>query len=420
MTKIKISFITWLLISFASVSYSQSGWVDCTPISSTGNFASISFLNDNTGFLLDWVCGVYRTTNGGLNWVRTTEPLYYDVWDIEFVNEQTGFICGDYYCSILKTTNGGYNWEIKKLIHQYLYDIKFVNQNTGYAVGNPELILKTTNAGENWESLSPPGNTDFHSISIVDTSNIYVAGGYTVYSSNGGYNWSVITSGQAYGNFVFFTSASSGILADMRYTNSPGRIFKTTDLGNSWTLIKQDTISYYDVYFTDYNKGYVCGTNSVILKTTDAGSNWHNQYSIGDHWLIRVKFTSQNTGYCVGEDIVLKTTTGGEPIGIHPISNETPNTFSLSQNYPNPFNPVTKIKFQAPLSPPEGGMQEVTLTIYDVLGKEVAIVFTSPWGRIGGATYEAEWDASNYPSGVYFYRLTASDYSDTKKMVLIK
>jgi hypothetical protein len=107
-------------------------------------------------------------------------------------------------------------------------------------------------------------------------------------------------------------------------------------------------------------------------------------------------------------------------IGIHNESSSIPNSYVLYQNYPNPFNPATKIKFQAPLSPPEGGMQIVSLKIYDILGKEVSTIFSSPWGRIGGATYSVDWDATNYPSGVYFYKLITGSYSETKKMVLIK
>ncbi len=99
---------------------------------------------------------------------------------------------------------------------------------------------------------------------------------------------------------------------------------------------------------------------------------------------------------------------------------ESPDKFSLSQNYPNPFNPITKIKFQAPHSPPGRGMQDVSLRIYNVLGEEAAVIFSSPWGRIGGAGYEVEWDASNYPSGIYFYKLETNGFTETKKMILIK
>ncbi len=89
----------------------------------------------------------------------------------------------------------------------------------------------------------------------------------------------------------------------------------------------------------------------------------------------------------------------------------TPSEFSLSQNHPNPFNPVTNIKFAVP------NRTFVKLVIYDMLGKEVEILVNSEYNA---GTYDVNWNASNYPSGVYFYRLNAGDYSGTKKMVLVK
>ena len=89
----------------------------------------------------------------------------------------------------------------------------------------------------------------------------------------------------------------------------------------------------------------------------------------------------------------------------------SPNSFSLTQNYPNPFNPSTKISWQSPV----GSWQ--TLKIYDVLGNEVATLVNEykPAGR-----YEVEWNASELPSGVYFYQLRAENYIETKKMTLVK
>ena len=90
---------------------------------------------------------------------------------------------------------------------------------------------------------------------------------------------------------------------------------------------------------------------------------------------------------------------------------EIPNTYRLYQNYPNPFNPVTKIKYGLP----KNGY--VKLTIYDELGKEVAVLAD---GYAQANTYEAVFDATNLPSGVYYYKLEAEGFSDTKKMVIIK
>ncbi len=101
------------------------------------------------------------------------------------------------------------------------------------------------------------------------------------------------------------------------------------------------------------------------------------------------------------------------PVGIQNVGSEVPDNFSLSQNYPNPFNPVTKIKFSLP-SPSKGG---VKLIVFDVLGREIAVLINE---QLSPGTYEAEWDGSKYSSGVYFYKLITADYTETRKMVLVK
>ncbi len=88
-----------------------------------------------------------------------------------------------------------------------------------------------------------------------------------------------------------------------------------------------------------------------------------------------------------------------------------PNEFNLYQNYPNPFNPITVIKFSIPKS------NHVSLIIYDSLGRLV-LKLVDEVKEPG--YYEAEFDATNLPSGIYFYSLLSGEYSATKKMVLIK
>ncbi len=103
----------------------------------------------------------------------------------------------------------------------------------------------------------------------------------------------------------------------------------------------------------------------------------------------------------------------GQMLGLNNISNELPAQYSLSQNYPNPFNPVTKIKFDI-----SGSSETQTLlSVYDVLGREVTVLVNQ---QLQPGTYEADWDASAYPSGVYFYKLEIGSFTDTKKMVLLK
>jgi hypothetical protein len=95
----------------------------------------------------------------------------------------------------------------------------------------------------------------------------------------------------------------------------------------------------------------------------------------------------------------------------------SPVKFSLEQNYPNPFNPTTKIKYTVPvtLSEVEGSL--VTLKVYDVLGNEIATLVNE---EKPAGSYEVEFDGNNLPSGIYFYQLQAGQFTQTKKMLLIK
>ncbi|MBK7255618.1 MAG: T9SS type A sorting domain-containing protein [Ignavibacteria bacterium] len=98
-------------------------------------------------------------------------------------------------------------------------------------------------------------------------------------------------------------------------------------------------------------------------------------------------------------------------IGINNIAGSVPEKFSLSQNYPNPFNPVTNLEFGI------SKLGFVSLKVFDVLGKEVVTLVNE---KLSPGIYEAEFDGSSLSSGIYFYKLEAGDFIETKRMILIK
>jgi hypothetical protein len=89
----------------------------------------------------------------------------------------------------------------------------------------------------------------------------------------------------------------------------------------------------------------------------------------------------------------------------------TPAEFALDQNYPNPFNPNTVISYRLPKN------GNVKLTVYDMLGREVAVLVNE---RKPAGTYTVEWNAKDFPSGMYFYRLSTEAYTEVKKCMLLK
>lgn len=108
-------------------------------------------------------------------------------------------------------------------------------------------------------------------------------------------------------------------------------------------------------------------------------------------------------------DIVLKTAT--LTVGINEFETGIPEKYSLTQNYPNPFNPSTEINYELPKN------SFVTLKVYDLTGKLVSTLVSE---QKAAGRYRAEWNASDFPSGAYFYTINSGDYSETKRMILVK
>jgi hypothetical protein len=124
-------------------------------------------------------------------------------------------------------------------------------------------------------------------------------------------------------------------------------------------------------------------------------------------------YIKKNKGYSVGNNgIILRIKLGPDSIG----SIDQATSYSLAQNYPNPFNSTTNIVYQIP----DRGF--ITLKVYDILGREVAILVNEE-KAVG--SYEVQFNSHsvegrNLTSGIYFYRLKADEYSETKKMILLK
>jgi hypothetical protein len=120
-----------------------------------------------------------------------------------------------------------------------------------------------------------------------------------------------------------------------------------------------------------------------------------------------------NTNISTGSPAIsfMNTVLNNRPSDVKNISNEIPGKYNLYQNYPNPFNPETNIKFDI------ASQGEVKLIIYNSLGKEVQNIFE---GKLAPGSYSYKWNASGFPSGVYFYKLQSVTTSFIKKMVLVK
>lgn len=157
-------------------------------------------------------------------------------------------------------------------------------------------------------------------------------------------------------------------------------------------------------------------TRTVEGQSGYCGQNLDLHFGLGNASAIdsiKVEWLSGATEYYTGVQLnqVIRIVEGTGVIGIQTNSNEIPEGFKLHQNYPNPFNPVTNIR----LDIPEAG--NTKLEVYDSSGKLVSTLLNS---RLNAGKYETVWNAVNFSSGIYFYKLTSGNYTETQKMVLVK
>lgn len=205
------------------------------------------------------------------------------------------------------------------------------------------------------------------------------------------------------------------------------KVFKTTNRGIQWTDVSGDLqnvagagIMVRDLvpHPTNDNVFYI-GTNFGCWRTTNTGLNWH-RWNLGmpmGNDVRDMEFIDSvvsNKFYIIagthGRGVWTRDALSDDPLtGVQ--NNSLPVKYALYQNYPNPFNPATTIKFDLPVG------DIVKIKLYDIIGREVSVIVN---GKMDAGTHEIKFDASDLPSGVYFYRLETPRMIDVKKMILVK
>lgn len=404
-----------LLNSSFFINNCVSQWVQIYS-GTVGNY-DINFITQNIGWTAGGNGRIYKTTDGGYSWLNQSIGLNIELNNSYFINENTGLIFGG-KCSAYKTTNGGNNWILKytDTSSSQLYFIAnhFVNSMTGYVVG--DRIIKTTNGGETWMNQSFPLTTtkDYRSVTFINEITGWSVGqhntnGIVIHTTNGGINWfqqSLIDSLNL--EYIKFFDLNTGIIIGNGSSSfNPTKIYKTINGGLNWVLQSSiDSSMVYSAFFINLNTGWVA--SNKIYRTSNGGVNWNYQTSVASTY--GLFFMNNYTGWCTNGSIVYKTTNGGS-VFVHNISTEIPYSYSISQNYPNPFNPSTNIKFDVVK------LSDVKIVVYDVQGREVQTLVNE---SLKPGTYETTFDGSMLNSGVYFYKILTGEFSETRRMLLIK
>ncbi|MBN1633961.1 MAG: T9SS type A sorting domain-containing protein [Ignavibacteria bacterium] len=431
-----IIFIVFLILIISFNCYSQQGW----QILNTGanvNLYSIYFINTQTGFVGGGNGIILKTTNGGISWIQQKPGSNNPVMDISFINSNIGFAVSD--SQLYKTTNSGIYWSVKSLniSVDIMRTVFFITASHGFVGGFrgtwPQIMVwnRTTNGGINWIGGGFFG-TDVSSVNDIYFKNsntgfitgsyyiyhpipvpYYSYHGYTAITTNGGINWTWQSGSYKTGSLqkIAFGNDTNGIIVGYSYAYDYN-ILKTSNGGINWIqFVATENSSYKSISFSDSRTAHVINETN-IFKTPNFGNTWYSIVNPSNQPINDITFVNSQTGYICGNNgVILKTTTGGIPTGFNHIGENIPNTHLLHQNFPNPFNPETYINY----SIQKQGF--VKLVVFDILGRGVAALVNS---EMTAGNYQVVFDASGLNSGVYFYRITSGDFTDVKKMSVVK
>lgn len=376
-----------------------------TPISTgtTADLTGVSFISQ-TGGCIAGRGGVVRvTTDGGATWSGSNTGTTSDLTGIRLIGSR-GFITGAGGLICVSTNNGGTWTPFSTGTGETFNGSSFTSETAGWAVGTGGTICRYN--GSTWTSQPTGTAIEFKSVFAIGSTGWAVGANGTICRYNGT-SWVPQPTGTSITfNDVAFADENTGFAVGLNST-----ICKTTNGGTTWTALNTgySGLSIRSIKLGGANLAWATADGGVVLQSSDGGATWTASY-LGSASLKAIEFV-QGKGIIVGD--------GGTGYSFQTTLvsvRETPNSglptsFRLEQNYPNPFNPSTTIRFQTT----EYGF--ATLKVYDVLGSEVATLVNEP---LNAGEYETAFNASNYSSGIYFYRLQAGSSIQVKKMVLMK
>jgi photosystem II stability/assembly factor-like uncharacterized protein len=395
-------------------------------------------------------------------WIEKQLPIQSDVWGLEskdsvvFAGTEIGFQGPGY---VFRSMDYGVSWDT----------IDGLPYAGGWCFDFSDSILVAGSFGWGIHLSSDLGNTwTIPDSGIIPNENVHIIFKHKTYvfagtavndngilrSSDNGYRWIPVNAGLPIGSFLSLASNGRDLYTGMAYT---GQVFRSTDDGMNWFFAGNGLPANAHIAVLasrDSNVYAGLGSGEGVYYSSNNGENWINissSASIGQVWTLVLAdtnlfvgsigtgvFLTQNNGISwtavneglthlnirslliTSDNYLFAGTTNGfvcyRPISemtteVENQSNEIPSQFTLEQNYPNPFNPSTKIRYSVPQS------SNVMIKVFDILGNEIETLFN---GEKPVGTYEITWNAESLPSGIYFYKLQAGSFIETKKMIYIK
>lgn len=349
-----------------------------------GYLRALHFCGNN--IITPGIGGMDLSSDNGQSWEKVLDGGYCfaNMDDKVFAGTSQGLVVSTDYGKTWSTTGLTRNSvnQLTSVEHIAIIGSNIFAYYSSYYSSDVHGVLISTDEGKSWSqvNLSVSNAIDNPPVRgfVVNENDLFAwtSGNGLVRSSDLGKSWTSVWSGfqdmsivsQAIKDSTLFAVVDSSLGPSAKHLG----VFVSKDYGKTWKPINEG--------LPDFNVATIAVEGNDLYAGTAFGGVWKR--SIAE--II--------TDIGKKEEVV-------------------PSNFSLSQNYPNPFNPTTTIKYQLPIT------GHVTLKVYDLLGREVATLVNEE--KTPG-NYQVKFDGSNLSSGVYFYRMQAGDFTQTKKIVLLK
>jgi photosystem II stability/assembly factor-like uncharacterized protein len=412
--KLSIALLVVSLFFLSPQSYGfDSGW-SMQSSHTFSNLYGVSFCDANTWVAVGDGGTIIRSTDGGIGWSPISNPVFDPLRAVSF-RGNIGLAVG-FSGRVLRSTDSGLSWiQETRPTTRNLYSVS-VGSSVAVITGEEGMILISTDVGVSWSQRVAGTASVLFGVSVQGTTAVGVGGrGAVAMSANGGQGWGLTVLGDPQALFFYGTSFFSPTTgwAVGSYQPTGSIILKSTQSGFVWTLQSAPTTNILmGVSFASIDTGTAVGFSGTIVHTTNSGADWTSQQSNTLQSLNAVSFVDPRTGITVGDSgTILRTMSGGLTDAGQYGQSQKPLAFQLEQNFPNPFNPSTTIRYRIDKT------GRVSLRVFNVIGGEVATI-TDETQAAG--QHDVKFDATNLPSGLYFYRIQVGGLTEIRRMVLLK
>jgi len=417
--------ITLLLISVSAL---NAQWIYVNP---PETFLGGNYVVDHNGELYHANNqDIHKTTDEGTSWINLTQGFVTNPGNANYFIQFAGnniFVATSVLAIFMSPDNGA-TWQMDSTGLEGSYQAAVLytdgtNIYSGFDWPTYGFYMKAATAGPwmriNSGSIGTDFNTQVKGMTKIN-STLYAAtrNSGVFESTDNGATWLQKTnSGLISPVDGQFADRLLNLGSDL-FVSTDNGIYKSTDQAESWTRVDQgfavwDQFNVVQIWalYTDGSNLYasVAQDDSAYV-STDGGTTWSDISGGLNH---RIKSFTMHNGklFAAQWDTDSSLIRFDGTLDVEKEEGVIPQKFNLGQNYPNPFNPSTNIKFSIPQS------SYVTLEVYNLVGERVGILVSE---QLGAGTYNYDWNASNLTSGIYFYRIQAGNFIETKKMMLLK